>query len=147
MRVQLDRVRMGIGILLALAAALSYLRLLIALGFGIWPPTAMVHEVSGTNFVAYPLFRIGFFLIETGHFSILCLNYPASAAVECFLHDASNFTKLRAFCPTFSLGRDDFVRPVEALIAKCLRVQEQQQGCCCSSRSALFFSSTKPTSA
>lgn len=75
--------------------------LFIAAAFCIWPPVTMVHEMSGINFACFNLLNHDFHLVETGHCSIVMLNYVASIIVAVFSSHQSLFNQIAVFSMTF----------------------------------------------
>jgi hypothetical protein len=86
--------------LLILAAVLTFLPLVLALMFQIWPPAAMVQETFTINYVALPLMRLTsqpYHLIPVGHFSILLLSYPPSIVAQVIAGTQSQFWQFNLF--------------------------------------------------
>lgn len=89
------------GVVRMVAAIACFSPLLITIVFQIWPPTAMVHEVFGINFVGFMILEYGFHLVETGYCSIVVLNYIASIIVSSLFDHWSLFDRMSVFSIAF----------------------------------------------
>jgi len=83
-----------------MSGLICFIPLLVSIIFGLWPPLAMVHEVSGANYFTYFFNKIVFYFTETGHGSLVFTSNLAAAISE-FIADGSLFNKLYIFSLIF----------------------------------------------
>jgi len=84
-------------IYLLLGIFVSFYPVIICLVFEIWPPTTMVAEVFGTNYLTYWILKTTYHMIGAGHAFHLLFAFPANWIVDLAGSDLTNHGKFFLF--------------------------------------------------